>query len=91
MRCREASAPLTASRNHLKHTHTHKEREREKCTHCYQLFCSPVRECEEAEKEGRDKERERGKVRWEGVFKRKRRQSKERKGERGDGRSRMGP
>lgn len=57
MRCREASAPLTASRNHLKHTH--KEREREKSTHCYQLFCSPVRECEEAEKEGSDRERER--------------------------------
>lgn len=46
-------------------------------TCCYQFFCSPVREWEEAEKEGSDKERgrerrrkrvrEKGKGRWEGV------------------------
>lgn len=44
-------------------------------TCCYQFFCSPVREWEEAEKEGSDKERGRErrrkrvreKGRWEGV------------------------
>lgn len=44
---------LTVTGNHLKNTHT----QIHTCTRCYQFFYSPMREWEEVEKEGSDKER----------------------------------
>lgn len=47
-----SSSPfLTDTGNLLKNTQT------DTCTRCYQFFCGPMREWEEAEKEGSDEEK----------------------------------